>query len=155
MPNLQLPSRQRLARVLARTITIALWAAALAYTAGRLARTGYEWARPHIAQALHALAIALDGGLAYPDQPEPDPDPDSDPEFMAFRAALEGAAPLTQARYERLRVLTDGVVLAAEPLGEVRRMPAGESLVSFPPGLVTVFDRATGQRVDMATTEPA
>ena len=131
MPTLQLPSRQRLAQALARAITIALWAAALTYTAGRLARIGYERARPYIAQALLALAIALDGGLAYPDQPEPDPDPDSDPELMAFKAALKGAVPLT------------------------RRMPAGESLASFPRGPVTVFDRTTGRRVDMATAEPA
>jgi hypothetical protein len=120
MPSLQLPSRQRLAQALARATTIALWAVVLTYAAGRLARIGYEWARPRIAQVLLALAFALDGGLAYPDQPEPDPDPDSDPELMAFKARLQGATPLTR---------------------------------SMNP--VTVFDRITGQRVDMTTAEPA
>jgi hypothetical protein len=58
------------------SITALLWAVALTYTAGRLTRIGFEWARPYAAKALHALAIALDGGLLYPDQPEPDPTPD-------------------------------------------------------------------------------
>lgn len=68
MPKLKLPAGQRLAQVLAGVITVAFWV----YAAGRFARIGYEWARPRVAKALHALAIALDGGLAYPDQPEPD-----------------------------------------------------------------------------------
>jgi hypothetical protein len=68
MPNLKLPAGQRLAQVLAGVITVAFWI----YAAGRFARIGYEWARPRVAKALHTLAIALDGGLAYPDQPEPD-----------------------------------------------------------------------------------
>ncbi len=72
MPNLKLPAGQRLAQVLAGVITVAFWI----YAAGRFARIGYEWARPRIAKALHALAIALDGGLAYPDQPEPDSEAD-------------------------------------------------------------------------------
>jgi hypothetical protein len=76
MPSLQLPSRERLAFYSARAIALALWAVALAYTAGRLARIGFEWARPYLAKALHALALSLDGGLAYPDQPEPDPTPE-------------------------------------------------------------------------------
>ena len=76
LPSLQLPSRERLASYWARTITITLWAVAIAYAAGRLARIGYEWARPRVAKVLHALAIALDGGLVYPDQPEPDPTPE-------------------------------------------------------------------------------
>jgi hypothetical protein len=75
-PTLRLPSRQRLVLLRNRAVTITCWAVALTLTAGRLVRIGFEWARPYLAKALHALAIALDGGLAFPDQPEPDPTPD-------------------------------------------------------------------------------
>jgi hypothetical protein len=153
MPSLQLPSRERLAQALARVVTIAFWAMAIAYTAGRLARIGCEWARPRAAKVLLALGVALDGGLAfYPDQPEPDPTPGLDPELEAFKALLNEAVPLTQARLERLQSLTNGV-----PVGEVFRMPAGESLKPSSWKLVTVYDRTTGQRADMSgpSTEPA
>lgn len=72
-PAVQLPSHERLQQWWERFITITLWAIAVTYTAGRLARIGFEWARPYLAKALHALALSLDGGLEYPDQPEPEP----------------------------------------------------------------------------------
>ena len=81
-PTLRLPSRQRLVLLRNRAVTITCWAVALTLTAGRLVRIGFEWARPYLAKALHALAIALDGGLAFPDQPEPDPTPDPPIEYL-------------------------------------------------------------------------
>lgn len=52
-------------------LTALMFAVAWTYTAGRLCRRGFEVIRPHLAAALQVLALALDGSLAYPDQPEP------------------------------------------------------------------------------------
>lgn len=52
-------------------LTALMFAVAWTYAAGRLCRRGFEVIRPHLATALQALALALDGSLAYPDQPEP------------------------------------------------------------------------------------
>ena len=71
-----LPTRAQLKRAWQATVTIVLWAVALTFTAGRLSRQLWETVRPGLARLLHALALLLDGGLAYPDQPEPDPTPD-------------------------------------------------------------------------------
>lgn len=76
LPTISLPSRERLQRVWSASITALLWAIAITYTACKLTRRGWEAIRPGLARALHALALLLDGGLAYPDQPEPDPTPD-------------------------------------------------------------------------------
>lgn len=112
LPRVSLPSRERLQQLGSSTITALIWAVAITVTAGRLARIGWAWFRPRLARLLHALALLLDGGLAYPDQPEPDPTPDSglgaftpipidlaadlpDPEATAFRAALDPFVPLT------------------------------------------------------------
>ncbi len=89
-PAVQLPSRERLQQWWERFITITLWAIAVTHTAGRLTRIGFEWARPYLAKALHALAIALDGGLLYPDQPEPSPVFDS---LTALRMLRPDLAP--------------------------------------------------------------
>lgn len=53
--------------------TMLIWATALTFIAGGYARRFFEYARPRLAKALHQLALALDGALAYPDQPEPAP----------------------------------------------------------------------------------
>jgi hypothetical protein len=71
------PKRLRqLRQAMGALMTAFVWAMAITYTADRLARIGFEWARPYLAKVMHALALLLDGGLAYPDQPEPDPTPD-------------------------------------------------------------------------------
>jgi hypothetical protein len=89
LPRFSLPSRERLQRLGSSALAALMWAIAITYTAGRLTRIGFEWARPHIAKGLHSLAIALDGGLLYPDQPEPDqPEPDPTPGSI-FDAAID------------------------------------------------------------------
>lgn len=88
-PTLQLPSRERLALFWARAVTITCWAVALTITAGRLTRIGFEWARPYLAKALHEFALALDGGLAFPDQPEPDPTPEPRPTHIQITPSPE------------------------------------------------------------------
>ena len=84
LPSMSLPasfpsllSRDQLKRAWATTVTIVCWAVAITFTAGRLTRIGWEAVRPGLARLLHTLALLLDGGLAYPDQPEPDPTPES------------------------------------------------------------------------------
>jgi hypothetical protein len=83
-----LPSREQLLRTWARVVTICVWAAALTVTAARLSRKLWELVRPGLARLLHALALLLDGGLAYPDQPEPDPTPDPQIEFLQEVGAI-------------------------------------------------------------------
>jgi hypothetical protein len=133
MPTLQLPSRERLALLWNRFITITLWAVALTYTAGRLARIGFEWARPFIAKALHALAIALDGGLLFPDQPEPDPTPD----------------PGDSAEARFTNPVTGGVYALGTPAADKpQRMAAGELIASSKP-------RAARRRTTQISPEAA
>lgn len=64
---------ERAYQVYALVSTVLIWATALTFTAGGYARRLFEYARPGLAKALHQLALALDGALAYPDQPEPAP----------------------------------------------------------------------------------
>lgn len=81
LPRLNMPSRERLARLGGDTITALTWAIAITFTAGRLARIGWERTRPGLARLLHALALLVDPQLpVYPDQPEPDPTPEPSPE---------------------------------------------------------------------------
>jgi hypothetical protein len=73
LPTIPPHARQQLQRAYQIAITVLCWAIAITYTAGRLACDAYVHLRPHIAKAFHALALVLDGGLEYPDQPEPEP----------------------------------------------------------------------------------
>jgi hypothetical protein len=90
-PNLQLPNRDRLMQVGDIAPTALLWAIAIVYTTGRLTRIGLDAARPLIGKLLHAMAIAIDGGLLYPDVPEPEPITDS-------ATAPSGSNPRTKSR---------------------------------------------------------
>ena len=123
MPLPTPPTREQLRRAAARAVTTACWAVALVYTAGRLTRIGFEWARPFLAKALHALAIALDGGLLYPDQPEPDPTPDPDLSALVGEPVI----PLTEERARRLDELVKGVPVpvSAKP-GPTRIIDLGD-----------------------------
>lgn len=85
LPRVSLPSRERLQQLGSSTITALIWAAAITVTAVRLTAAGWAWFRPRLARLLHALALLLDGGLAYPDQPEPDPTPEPTPDSTETR----------------------------------------------------------------------
>ena len=132
MPLPTPPTREQLRRAAARAVTTACWAVAVTLTAGRLARIGFEWARPFLAKALHALAIALDGGLLYPDQPEPEPDPTPDPDLSTL--AGEPVIPLTEERARQLDELVKGVPVpvSAKP-GPTRIIDLGDCVTPAKP----------------------
>ena len=125
LPTISLPSRERLQRVWSASITALLWAIAITYTAGKLTRRGWEAIRPGLARALHALALLLDGGLAYPDQPEPDPEPDPQIEFLQ----AVGAIGIRESRTTCSNQLTSSSAPAATKPRAARRRTTAKAAV--------------------------